>query len=88
MTRSDAIDTVTAYFDEGRFQAELADLVGYETESQNPEQAAELARYLEQAMTPGSVRWGFPARPTTTRSQGPDQFWWPNGSRAPICPRC
>ncbi|RKT34477.1 acetylornithine deacetylase/succinyl-diaminopimelate desuccinylase-like protein [Roseovarius halotolerans] len=59
MTRSDAIDTVTAYFDEGRFQAELADLVGYETESQNPEQAAELARYLEQAMTPRLGTMGF-----------------------------
>jgi len=59
MTRSDAIDTVSAYFDEGRFQAELADLVGYETESQNPEQAAELARYLEQAMTPRLGAMGF-----------------------------
>ncbi|HKL55028.1 MAG: M20 family metallopeptidase [Roseovarius sp.] len=59
MTRSDAIDTVSTYFDEGRFQAELADLVGYETESQNPEQAAELARYLEQAMTPRLGAMGF-----------------------------
>jgi len=59
MTRSDAIDTVSAYFDEGRFQAELADLVGYETESQNPEQAAELVRYLEQAMTPRLGAMGF-----------------------------
>ncbi|MCZ0812195.1 MAG: M20 family metallopeptidase [Pseudomonadota bacterium] len=59
MTRSDAIDTVTAYFDEGRFQAELADLVAYETESQNPEQAAELSRYLAQAMTPRLGAMGF-----------------------------
>ncbi len=59
MTRSDAIDTVSTYFDEGRFQAELADLVGYETESQNPEQAAELVRYLEQAMTPRLGAMGF-----------------------------
>jgi hypothetical protein len=37
--------------DDGRFQRELSDLVAYETESQDPEQASELVRYLEQAMT-------------------------------------
>ena len=33
MTRDAAIDTISAYFDEGRFQTDLADLVAYETES-------------------------------------------------------
>jgi hypothetical protein len=39
MTRDAAIETISAYFDAGTFQAELADLVGYETESQTPDQA-------------------------------------------------
>jgi acetylornithine deacetylase/succinyl-diaminopimelate desuccinylase-like protein len=51
MTRQSAIDTVSDYFDDGRFQRELGVLVAYETESQNPERAAELARYLHEAMT-------------------------------------
>ena len=52
MTRKSAIDNVSGYFDKGRFQQELGDLVAFETESQNPEQSSELLRYLEQAMTP------------------------------------
>ena len=42
MTRQTAIEHISTYFDEGRFQADLADLVAYETESQNPDQAPEL----------------------------------------------
>jgi len=59
MTRDDAIGTIHAYFDEGRFQTELAELVAYPTESQNPEAAPELGRYLEAAMKPRLTAMGF-----------------------------
>ena len=59
MTRRTAIDIVSDYFDEGRFQQELADLVTLKTESQNPEQSPELVRYLEQAMTARLSGLGF-----------------------------
>jgi acetylornithine deacetylase/succinyl-diaminopimelate desuccinylase-like protein len=62
MTRDAAIETISAYFDAGTFQAELADLVGYETESQTPDQAGELARYLREAMAPRLTGMGFTCR--------------------------
>ncbi|WP_373049899.1 M20 family metallopeptidase [Thalassovita aquimarina] len=73
MTRTSAIDTASAYFDDGRFQTELADLVVYETESQNPEQASELVRYLDQAMTARLNGMGFSCRihPNPVDGAGP-----------------
>ena len=62
MTRDVAIDAISDYFDEGTFQADLADLVSYETESQNPDQAAELGRYLREAMEPRLKAMGFTCR--------------------------
>ncbi|MCQ0093251.1 M20 family metallopeptidase [Roseovarius sp. M141] len=59
MSRETAIDTVTAYFDTGTFQAELATLVAYPSESQNPEAAPELMRYLTEAMQPRLEKIGF-----------------------------
>ena len=61
MTRDAAISRVSDYFDGGRFQADLGDLVTYRTESQNPapEAAAEMRRYLEEAMRPRLERLGF-----------------------------
>lgn len=59
MTRSSALDIVSAYFDGGHFQQELGDLVAIETESQNPEQSSELVRYLEEAMTSRLRGLGF-----------------------------
>ena len=59
MTRASAIDRVAAYFDGGQFQRDLGDLVAYKTESQTPEQAAELGRYLDQAMMPRLADLGF-----------------------------
>jgi hypothetical protein len=59
MTRDAAITTSSDYFDEGRFQSDLADLVAYETESQNPDQAPELLRYLQEAMQPRLTDMGF-----------------------------
>lgn len=54
MTRNDAITKVTEYFDTGRFQSELTNLVAYRSESQNSASTArsELRRYLEQAILP------------------------------------
>ncbi|WP_422028476.1 M20 family metallopeptidase [Roseovarius sp.] len=73
MTRNSAIDTVSAYFDEGRFQNDLADLVAYETESQNPGQAPELARYLDEAMTERLGAMGFTCHihPNPVEGAGP-----------------
>ena len=59
MTRTAAIDAVSAYFDAGTFQTELADLVAYPSESQNPDAAPELMRYLQQAMLPRLTALGF-----------------------------
>lgn len=59
MTRTSALDRVTSHFDNGRFANDLADLVTYETESQEPAQAAELTRYLKQAMMPRLGALGF-----------------------------
>ncbi len=59
MSRETAIDTATAYFDDGTFQSELAALVAYPSESQNPEAAPELMRYLVEAMQPRLKKMGF-----------------------------
>ena len=61
MTRDAALIHVTEYFDEGTFQSELAALVAYRTESQNPDPAAraESMRYLKEAMQPRLQKIGF-----------------------------
>ncbi|MGB3244362.1 MAG: M20 family metallopeptidase [Sulfitobacter sp.] len=59
MSRDSALDTVSTYFDTGTFQAELADLVRFPTESQNPDAAPELGRYLTEAMQPRLEKLGF-----------------------------
>ncbi len=59
MSRETAIDTAAAYFDNGTFQSELATLVAYPSESQNPEAAPELMRYLVEAIQPRLEKMGF-----------------------------
>ena len=59
MSRDRAIETITAYFDEGTLQSDLSNLVSYETESQNPDQAPELKRYLQETMEPRLTAMGF-----------------------------
>ncbi|MYM53768.1 M20 family metallopeptidase [Thalassovita mangrovi] len=59
MSRAAAIDAVTGYFDDGRFQDDLAALVAIPSESQNPDAAPELRRYLDEAMVPRLERLGF-----------------------------
>jgi acetylornithine deacetylase/succinyl-diaminopimelate desuccinylase-like protein len=59
MTRDTAIDAATTYFDAGTFKTDLAALVAFKTESQNPDQRRELYRYLSEAMMPRLMASGF-----------------------------
>lgn len=61
MTRDAAISHVTDYFEAGTFQSDLAKLVSYRSESQNPadEARAESLRYLQEAMLPRLQALGF-----------------------------
>ena len=58
-TREAAIARAEGYFDEGRFRSDLAALVAYETESQDPARKSELRRYLDEAMRPRLEASGF-----------------------------
>lgn len=58
-SRDGVIARSEIYFDSGVFQAELAELVTYPTESQKPDNESELTRYLEQAMRPRLEAMGF-----------------------------
>src|SRR4030081_2793496 len=72
MSRDAAIARAADYFDGGGFKADLARRVAIPTESQNPDRAAELARYVETEMQPAPRALGFPCgvlRPA--RARGP-----------------
>jgi acetylornithine deacetylase/succinyl-diaminopimelate desuccinylase-like protein len=62
MSRDTAIARAADYFDTGGFKADLARRVAIPTESQNPERAHELARYIEAEMTPALAALGFSCR--------------------------
>lgn len=62
MTRAAAIRTAEARFDEGAFIGDLARLVAIPTESQRPEGAPALARYLDTEMQPLLAGMGFECR--------------------------
>jgi len=57
--RDAAISGAECYFDDGRFQTDLAALVAFETESQNPDRAAELHSYLDRAIRSRLEACGF-----------------------------
>ncbi len=57
--RDGAIAKASEYFESGAYFAELADLVTYPTESQNPARKAELSRYLNSAILPRLEAAGF-----------------------------
>jgi acetylornithine deacetylase/succinyl-diaminopimelate desuccinylase-like protein len=59
MSRDNAIAHATSYFDRGALQSDLAALVAYPTESQNPARKPELARYLVEAIAPRLRAMGF-----------------------------
>ncbi len=52
MSRERAISAATAYFDDGRYVADLARRVAIQTESQNPARLGELRTYLRDEMAP------------------------------------
>ncbi|HUN68367.1 MAG TPA: M20 family metallopeptidase [Burkholderiales bacterium] len=62
MSRDQAIAHAERYFDDGGFFADLARRVAIPSESQNPERAADLARYLSAEMRPSFERLGFKCR--------------------------
>ena len=59
MSRTDAIKHATSYFDSGTLQSDLAALVAFPTESQNPNRSNDLMRYLKEAMIPRLTSLGF-----------------------------
>jgi acetylornithine deacetylase/succinyl-diaminopimelate desuccinylase-like protein len=59
MTRAAAIAAAEAYFDEGRFAADLARRVAIPTESQVEERAPVLGAYLADEIAPSLERLGF-----------------------------
>src|SRR5947209_3142320 len=62
MSRDLAIARATDHFDSGAFKADLVRRVAIPTESQNPERAGELARYIEAEMKPALEALGFRCR--------------------------
>lgn len=72
MTREAAIAAAETYFDQGGFKTDLARRVAFKTESQNPDRAGELARYLEAEMVPTLAKLGFDCRILThAKAKGP-----------------
>ena len=59
MSRDKAVARAEAHFDSGAFKADLARRVAIPTESQNPERATALARYIEEEMRPTLEDMGF-----------------------------
>lgn len=59
MTRNDALTQATEYSESGRLQSDLAALVAYRSESQNPDQAPVLQQYLQEAIQPRLEAMGF-----------------------------
>src|SRR5262249_50786397 len=62
MSRAEAVARAWKYFDSGTFKTDLARRVAIPTESQNPERAGELARYVETEMKPALEALGFRCR--------------------------
>lgn len=71
-TRAAAIATAERAFDDGSLKATLARRIAIPTESQNPERAADLSRYLTAEMMPALEALGFSCRILThPRAKGP-----------------
>ncbi len=62
MTRESAVTAAHAHFDTGAFKQELARAVAVPTESQNPDRAADLARYLKEIAEPMLQALAFKTR--------------------------
>ncbi len=76
MSRQAAIANAERYFDCGGFLAELARRVAIPTESQNPERAGELERYLSAELQPALEKLGLRCRilPNPAQKGGPFLF--------------
>ncbi|WP_342360473.1 M20 family metallopeptidase [Terrarubrum flagellatum] len=75
MTRAAAIAAAHAHFDSGAFKSDLARRLAIPTESQNPDRAADLRRYLEEEMIPALTAMGFSTRILTNpNARGPFLF--------------
>lgn len=62
MSRLNALQHVEEYFDQGGFKTDLERRVAIPTESQNPERASELQRYIRTEMIPALEALGFGCR--------------------------
>ncbi len=60
--RADAIAHAARQFDEGRFEADLNDLVGIASESQKPDNLSALRHYLSDGIQPRLAALGFDTR--------------------------
>ncbi len=69
-SREQVIDRITRYFDDGDFLRELTGLVEIPSESQNPDRAPELQRYLDEKMIPMLRDMGFSTRVMENPSKG------------------
>ncbi|PWB60750.1 MAG: hypothetical protein C3F17_14025, partial [Bradyrhizobiaceae bacterium] len=75
MSRAGAIARAERHFDSGALKADLARRVAMPTESQNPERAAELDRYITAEMVPALEKLGFACRLLRhPRAKGPFLF--------------
>jgi acetylornithine deacetylase/succinyl-diaminopimelate desuccinylase-like protein len=71
MSRSNAIARAQAYFDNGRFLADLERRVTIPSTSQDPERAAALRTYLADEIAPTLAQLGFKSR-ILNNPNGPD----------------
>jgi acetylornithine deacetylase/succinyl-diaminopimelate desuccinylase-like protein len=85
MDRSQAVARAEAHFDDGRFKADLARRVAMPTESQNPERAGELRRYLQDEMIPAFDALGFSCR-IVEQSGAPGPFLYAERIESPDRP--
>jgi acetylornithine deacetylase/succinyl-diaminopimelate desuccinylase-like protein len=74
VSRAQAIARAAEYFDSGGFRADLARRVGYRTESQAPDRAGELARYLRDELLPTAEALGFTGRIVDNPERGCGPF--------------
>jgi acetylornithine deacetylase/succinyl-diaminopimelate desuccinylase-like protein len=75
MSREAAIARAAKYFDSGGFKTDLARRVAIPTESQNPDRAGDLVRYVETEMKPAFEALGMTCRVLThPKAKGPFLF--------------
>ncbi len=71
MSRKDALKRATEYFETGQLQSDLAKMVTYRSESQNPDQAPVLEQYLKEAIQPRLEAMGFECKLYDNPSSNP-----------------